>query len=197
MNHKTLGLIMYQVVLEKISELSKQSLPAAVWRQAPEGKHRSSWLAGRVLLSRMFPSYLLPEIVYDTNGKPRFPNDISLWFNISHSGDHIVLFISDEGEVGCDIEVIRPRKNWPHLVSAVFSSGEQKEIDKEQEDRQLAAFWRIWTRKEAIVKQSGGIAQQIVSVDSTRPGQLFLNHCQSGELSLAVCTSTPFSLNYH
>lgn len=43
--------------------------------------------------------------------KPAFSADTPLWFNLSHSGDDIVpLLLSDEGEVGCDIEVIRPRR---------------------------------------------------------------------------------------
>lgn len=71
----------------------------------------------------------------------------------SHSGDDIALLLSDEGEVGCDIEVIRPRANWRWLANAVFSLGEHAEMDAVHPDQQLEMFWRIWTRKEAIVKQ--------------------------------------------
>ncbi|VFS86878.1 holo-(acyl carrier protein) synthase 2 [Raoultella terrigena] len=59
---------------------------------------------------------------------------------------------------------------------------------------QLAAFWRIWTRKEAIVKQRGGSAWQIASVDSTFRSRLSVSQLQLGDLSLAVCTPTPFEL---
>ncbi len=37
-------------------------------------------------------------------------------------------------------------------------------MDAVHPDQQLEMFWRIWTRKEAIVKQRGGSAWQIVSV---------------------------------
>ena len=100
-------------------------------------------------------------------GKPAFANGHPLWFNLSHSGDDIALLISDEGEVGCDIEVIRPRENWQALANAVFSLTEHDELEREAPEEQLSAFWRIWTRKEAIVKQRGGSAWQIVSIDST------------------------------
>ncbi|EEU8499552.1 4'-phosphopantetheinyl transferase AcpT, partial [Salmonella enterica] len=136
----------------------------------------------------------LPEMVYGEQGKPAFSAGTPLWFNLSHSGDTIALLLSDEGEVGCDIEVIRPRDNWRSLANAVFSLGEHAEMESERPERQLAAFWRIWTRKEAIVKQRGGSAWQIVSVDSTLPSALSVSQCQLNTLSLAVCTPTPFTL---
>ncbi|MDU4663457.1 MAG: ACP synthase, partial [Enterobacter hormaechei] len=50
-----------------------------------------------------------------------------------------------------------------------------------------------WTRKEAIVKQRGGSAWQIVSIDSTAQS-LPVSQLRFGSLSLAVCTPTPFTL---
>jgi len=186
---------MYQIILGKISELSKYSLPAELRQQAPGGLRCNSWLAGRALLSLIFYPDSLPVIFNDQNGKPHFHDDMSLWFNISHSDDDIVLLLSDEGEVGCDIEAIRPRKNWLRLANAVFSEGEHKEIEEKPEKNQLAEFWRIWTLKEAIVKQRSDAVCQIASIDSTQPGQLFLSHCQLATFSLAVCTLTPFTPN--
>ncbi|EAW0635411.1 4'-phosphopantetheinyl transferase AcpT [Salmonella enterica] len=183
---------MYQVVLGKVSTLSAGQLPDALIAQAPQGVRRASWLAGRVLLSRALSP--LPEMVYGEQGKPAFSAGTPLWFNLSHSGDTIALLLSDEGEVGCDIEVIRPRDNWRSLANAVFSLGEHAEMEAERPERQLAAFWRIWTRKEAIVKQRGGSAWQIVSVDSTLPSALSVSQCQLDTLSLAVCTPTLFTL---
>lgn len=147
---------MYQIVLGKVSTLSAGQLPDALIAQAPQGVRRASWLAGRVLLSRALSP--LPEMVYGEQGKPAFSAGTPLWFNLSHSGDTIALLLSDEGEVGCDIEVIRPRDNWRSLANAVFSLGEHAEMEAERPEQQLAAFWRIWTRKEAIVKQRGGSA---------------------------------------
>lgn len=54
-----------------------------------------------------------------------------------------------------------------------------------------------WTRKEAIVKQRGGSAWQIVSIDSTQQSALSVSHCQFGSLILAVCTPTPFALTHN
>ena len=184
---------MYRIVLGKVSVLSAGALPAALSEQAPQGARRARWLAGRVLLSHALSP--LPNIIYGEQGKPAFAKGDPLWFNLSHSGDDIALLLSDEGEVGCDIEVVRPRDNWQTLANTVFSLGEHAEVEAEHPEQQLAAFWRIWTRKEAIVKQRGGSAWQIVSVDSTAlTSSLSVSQCQLDTLSLAVCTPTPFTL---
>lgn len=184
---------MYRLVLGSVSTLSADKLPSALIERAPQGARRPRWLAGRALLSRVLSP--LPEIIYGEQGKPAFTADTPLWFNLSHSGDDIALLLSDEGEVGCDIEVVRPRNNWRMLANALFSPGELAEVETERPEQQLAAFWRIWTCKEAIIKQRGGSAWQIISTDSTLNSALSISHCQLGALSLAVCTPTPFILS--
>ncbi|MCU6677389.1 4'-phosphopantetheinyl transferase AcpT [Leclercia tamurae] len=186
---------MYQFLLGKISTLSADPLASALAEQAPQGARRNPWLAGRTLLARALSPSPVPEIVFGEQGKPAFVDAHPYWFNLSHSGDDIALLLSDEGEVGCDIEVIRPRDNWQALANAVFSVAEHDELEQEAPEAKLSAFWRIWTRKEAIVKQRGGSAWQIVSVDSTLTSALSVSHVQHGELSLAVCTPTPFTLH--
>lgn len=117
---------MYRIVLGKVSTLSAAPLPPGLREQAPQGPRRERWLAGRALLSHTLSP--LPEIIYGEQGKPAFAPEMPLWFNLSHSGDDIALLLSDEGEVGCDIEVIRPRANWRWLANAVFSLGEHAEM---------------------------------------------------------------------
>ena len=185
---------MYQFVLGKISTLSAAPLASTLADRAPQGARNASWLAGRTLLARTLSPSPLPEIIYGEQGKPAFANGHPLWFNLSHSGDDIALLMSDEGEVGCDIEVIRPRKNWQALANAVFSLTEHDELEREAPEEQLSAFWRIWTRKEALVKQRGGSAWQMASVDSACHGPLSLSQILHDGLSIAVCTPTPFTL---
>ncbi|HDS4946839.1 4'-phosphopantetheinyl transferase AcpT [Klebsiella aerogenes] len=183
---------MYQLILGHISILSALPLPPVLMAQAPDGPRRASWLAGRALLAHATTP--LMDIQYGEQGKPAFPPGCERWFNLSHSGNHIALLLSDEGEVGCDIEVIRPRNGWQRLANALFSEGEHQELEREPPERQLAAFWRIWTRKEALVKQRGGSAWQMTSVDSAFHGALSLSQIQYEGLSIAVCTPTPFKL---
>lgn len=185
---------MYQVFLGKISSLSTDSWAEALSRHAPEGAHRARWLAGRGLLSRLLSPRPLPEIVYSEQGKPGFANDYPLWFSVSQCEDDIALIVSDEGSVGCSLEQIRHQDNWRTLANAVFSNAEHRELEHEMPESQLDAFWRIWTRKEAIVKQRGAHAWQIVSFDSAASELHSVSQCQVGSLSLAVCTATPFEL---
>lgn len=127
---------MYRVVRGKISTLSAGDLSPALISQAPQGARRASWLAGRALLSRLFSP--LPEIIYGEQGKPLFSGSTEWWFNLSHSGDDIALVLSDEGEVGCDLEVIRQRDNWRALANAVFSNAEHAELEQTPAEQQLA-----------------------------------------------------------
>jgi len=98
---------MYQIFLGKISSLSAGPTASVLKDRAPLGARRAGWLAGRVMLASVISP--LPEIVVGQHGKPAFSTDVRLWFNLSHSGDDIALLLSDEGDVGCDIEVLRPR----------------------------------------------------------------------------------------
>lgn len=182
---------MYRLFLGNVPELSEQALPCDLIQQAPEGARRARWLAGRVLLSYALSP--LPDIVYGERGKPAFACEPSPWFNISHSGDDIALLLSDEGEVGCDIEVIRARKNWPALAAGTFSEGELAEVASAEKEQQLETFWHIWTRKEAIIKQRGGNVWEMASVDSTGYAEGFITRYQTGALSISLCTPTPAS----
>lgn len=184
---------MYRLFLGKISTLSLVTLPLTLAGHAPEGKRRIAWHAGRALLCHAVSP--LPEIHFGDQGKPGFDERHALWFNLSHSGDNIALLLSDEGAVGCDIEALRPRPQWQQLANATFTSSEHREVERVAEEHRLAAFWRIWTRKEAMVKQRGGSAWQIVSYDSTAPLNVHVSDLQQEGLSLAVCTPTPFSVS--
>lgn len=177
--------------LGKVSTLSAAPLPPGLREQAPQGPRRERWLAGRALLSHTLSP--LPEIIYGEQGKPAFAPETPLWFNLSHSGDDIALLLSDEGEVGCDIEVIRPRANWRWLANAVFSLGNTLKWTP----CILSSNWKCSGASGRAKKpslNSVAAARQIVSVDSTYHSSLSVSHCQLENLSLAICTPTPFTL---
>ena len=182
---------MYRLLLGSISALSQTALPPSLAADAPAGPRRSAWLAGRAMLSRAVSP--LPPVHYGEQGKPGFGEEHGLWFNLSHSGDHIALLLSDEGPVGCDIEQLRPHPTWPQLANAVFTTGEHALIEQAADADRLTAFWQIWTRKEAMVKQRGGSVWQIVSMDSSAPLHCHLGSLLHEDISLAVCTATPFN----
>ncbi len=117
---------MYRIVLGKVSTLSAAPLPPGLREQAPQGPRRERWLAACIAFAHAFPA--IGDHLWRTRQTCICAGN-ALWFNLSHSGDDIALLLSDEGEVGCQIEVIRPRANWRWLANAVFSLGEHAEMD--------------------------------------------------------------------
>lgn len=184
---------MYSITLGRVSALSQHRLPPTLYDQAPQGVRRAEWLAGRALLVHTVTD--LPEMIYGIRGKPAFLAGSPYFFNLSHSGDYIALLLSDEGDVGCDIEICRPLARWRALANTLFCQEERRALDQYPPEHQLAAFWHLWTRKEAIIKQSGGSITQLPEINSLQTiDNIWVNHLQFGELCLAVCTPTPFSL---
>ncbi|WP_417876541.1 4'-phosphopantetheinyl transferase family protein [Winogradskyella sediminis] len=96
------------------------------------------------------------------NHKPFFPLDPSLFFNVSHAGDFALIAIGD-CELGVDVEYINPKFQYNDILPTVFSADEIKFIHDSDLERQ--AFYKLWTRKEAIVKATGkGIDENFIKI---------------------------------
>ncbi|MGB3624712.1 MAG: 4'-phosphopantetheinyl transferase superfamily protein, partial [Henriciella sp.] len=94
------------------------------------------------------------DLVSGVDGKPELAGaDPQIHFNISHSGELILLGVCREARLGVDIELIAPIEKA--LVDQFFSRAEQQALAREPEDRWLNAFYRCWTRKEALLKALG------------------------------------------
>jgi 4'-phosphopantetheinyl transferase len=76
------------------------------------------------------------------------PGD-DLQFNISHSGDLVLIAISNS-EIGVDIEKINPEFSYKDILNSNFS---REEIDFIQNSKHpIESFYLLWTRKESLVK---------------------------------------------
>lgn len=186
---------MYRLLLGSISSLSAVSPATELLDLAPIGPRRAAWLAGRNLLALASQPQPLPSILYSQNGKPYIQDNNPFFFNLSHSGDHIALLTSTAGDVGCDIEIIRDRKNWQAIAQEYFSAAEQKKLKKVKTTEQLAVFWSIWSAKEAILKMKGDTVWTMAKIDSLNIGENHLTQCVwGGDLIITACTSKPFQL---
>lgn len=88
-------------------------------------------------------------------GKPYLAEIPNLYFNVSHAGDYALLAFTHIAEIGVDLEVTNRRIKIASLVNRFFSRVEVPVIlDGERAD-QVAAFFRAWTRKEAVIKATG------------------------------------------
>ncbi len=93
----------------------------------------------------------MPCFAYGEYGKPFLPGCLGLHFNLSHCSRAVMCVLADQ-EVGCDIEEVPDRPD-ADVLRVAFSEEEQRRIL--QSDRQAVEFAKLWTRKEALLKQQG------------------------------------------
>jgi 4'-phosphopantetheinyl transferase len=107
------------------------------------------------------------------HGKPALDPPSSLRFNLSHSGERALVALAWGREVGVDIEDRRNPKRQHHdatsllaLVRATFSDAEVRALEALESSAVERAFFRCWTRKEALVKATGrGLSFDLRSFD--------------------------------
>lgn len=140
---------------------------------------RQRYVAVRALLRHTLASYLHEEPVklsFETNvhGKPHLACG-TVHFNISHAADILMIAVANFANIGIDIEVIKPRSNLESLAARCFSTRELKDWQQLHPEQRPAAFYRLWTKKEAFVKAVGrGIALGLEQCEVSMPlgGQL-------------------------
>jgi 4'-phosphopantetheinyl transferase len=102
-------------------------------------------------------------------GKPDLvlsSSDPQIRFNLSHSKSVALLAIALDIEVGADVEDIRPIE--PGVAARYFSAAELASLAPLRSQEWLDAFYRCWTRKEAILKAEGlGLRIPLESFDVT------------------------------
>ncbi len=89
-----------------------------------------------------------------------------LEFNLSHSGNWVLVALSSLGAVGVDVERIEDHRDLSALAARVFSPRE-REILNARSGRQLVEFfYRTWTCKEAWIKALGaGLSYPLEQLD--------------------------------
>ena len=93
-------------------------------------------------------------------GKPHLagPEQGNLSFNLSHSGDLLTLAFARSGRLGVDVERWSPtlaESERARICRSVFSASEQRGIAQLPAEERQAAFYSVWTRKEAYIKATG------------------------------------------
>lgn len=88
------------------------------------------------------------EMKLSNYGKPYFTNHHNFDFNISHSGEYVVIAVTENGKIGVDIELIDQEIDLS-LGTVVFTQSEYNYIDT------YLDFFILWTKKEAYLKCIG------------------------------------------
>jgi 4'-phosphopantetheinyl transferase len=91
-----------------------------------------------------------------------------VWFNLSHSGDLALLAVSADGEVGVDVERVRPLPDLEAVAARWFSPREQAALAALPPEGRVRAFFSCWTLKEAYLKACGdGLSRRLAAFDVT------------------------------
>lgn len=126
-------------------------------------RDRIRYIVGRGMVRTILADYLhsVPiqiSLVYGAFGKPSLePNaySIPLYFNLSHSDGMGLLGVTQDGEIGVDIEHHRDLSDMTEIARLVFSPWEFARWVSLPLSQQVAAFYRGWTCKEAYMKAVG------------------------------------------
>jgi len=106
---------------------------------------QASCLAAGLLLRYAFGD--LPEPLQNAQGKPYFPHGPH--FNLSHSGEYVILGVSDHS-LGVDVEQLGDCDE--RVARRCYTA---KELEWLHAQADPAAFYRLWTAKESIMKATG------------------------------------------
>ncbi|MBY9079507.1 4'-phosphopantetheinyl transferase superfamily protein [Paenibacillus sp. HN-1] len=85
-------------------------------------------------------------------GKPSLHGVDSFFFNVSHSGDWVVLFWG-RGEVGVDVEQVKTIDLG--IAERFFSPVEYADLLDRSVEERSAYFFDLWTLKESYIKTVG------------------------------------------
>lgn len=102
----------------------------------------------------------------DPQGKPHLTGGTGIEFNLSHSADLMLLSISRGAPVGVDVERVRTMRDAQAIAQRFFSAREARWLEGMTEVDRSRAFFRLWTRKEAMLKATGdGISAGLADVE--------------------------------
>ncbi|AKU24477.1 4'-phosphopantetheinyl transferase superfamily protein [Massilia sp. NR 4-1] len=152
-------------------------------------ERQRQFLLGRMLLRQAASALLgLPPDAFTVEERvgqapllQRAGGGVAPYFSLSHSGSWIACAISRDTPLGLDIERIDPTRDLIALARQAFSSQESAALLALPEARRSAAFFALWSQREAEYKLG-------------QPSQgghcYFLPH---GQLAIALCAAQPLA----
>ena len=116
---------------------------------------QKSWIATQSSTARNDDKGQLDlKIEISTSDKPYLKDYPSLFFNLSHT-DNLILIAIANSQVGVDVEKIDRNADKEGIIKHFFSEREQTSYFSQPENQKELAFVKGWTRKEAILKATG------------------------------------------
>lgn len=142
------------------------------WQRYITPAARRQFLESRGLLRLLLGAYLQRdpgrlEFIYSEQGKPaltKASGGAVLQFNLSHSQGRVLYAVSAEHAVGIDLEGVNPLIGYRDIAHRICTPQERTVFDRLPPEEQSPAFFKIWTRKEALVKLSSDRLYEKLSV---------------------------------
>lgn len=143
-------------------------------------RDRNLFIASRGMLREVLGSYWQTSpaqlaFTYNPQGKPSLNSFVPfpLHFNVTHSAGLILIAVTRVCPIGIDVEPARAMNDSEKIAREFFSAREVSELNSLPEEQRAAAFFNLWTRKEACLKATGdGLSERISEMEiSFLPGQ--------------------------
>ncbi|MDI1323388.1 MAG: 4'-phosphopantetheinyl transferase superfamily protein [Algoriphagus sp.] len=130
---------------------------------------RIRFILSKIYLKKLLSNYLKVEpsqleFKYSEQNKPILINYPMINFNLSHSGQYIIIGFANKWSVGVDIELMNTHIDLYNLINNCMSSPEVSVILNSEMPRQM--FYKYWTRKEALLKGIGiGLTDRLKDIN--------------------------------
>ena len=123
-------------------------------------RDRGRYVAAHVALRRLLAQRTARDagaLAIDAGpyGKPYLADAPRCAFSLSHSEELALVALADDGEIGVDLERVRPLSDLDGLARQCLTLHERHELEALAPDDRSLAFLRRWTRKEACLKALG------------------------------------------
>ena len=153
-------------------------------------RHRQRFVTARSTMRRLLAQYLGCEpawlvFTYGEHGKPAL-QESDLSFNMSHSHEMVLYAVTRVRAVGIDVEWPRPKVAYEQIAERFFSLEEREALSAVATTEKKAAFYNIWTRKEAYIKARGdGITAGLDTFGVSMGADAALMYSDEGQAELA------------
>ena len=111
-----------------------------------------------------------PDFVFGPQGKPYLTapggEPLPIWFNLSHSGEWAVCAVSDEGEIGVDIQKITPARL--KVARRIFTAEQCAALEAVTGAARDELFCELWVLHESSAKLRGGRVFDTVDCDGAK-----------------------------
>jgi len=131
------------------------------WQQFRFPKHQHQYLITRALVRTTLANYanLQPQkLQFSANkyGKPKLKHvSTPLFFNLSNTDTLIVCAISQQQQIGVDVESIQHKTSSVDIAHRFFAAQEYQDLIALPQQDQRQRFFQFWTLKEAFIKAKG------------------------------------------